>query len=387
MSKLFFVAPFDPLNVSKSRFFAANKKISLILGILSDIGYDVVLVSSIFQKDSTSNFLQKSYLYKLDNGKLVNVVISKFSSFSKIDYFFKLLNLKRIINFSIQKFGAPDVVWVYNAYSFEILCIKYLKKKSVLFSVLEFEDWHFSRGIGLKSILDWTIWKTNTHLIDFSFCVNSFLENISRVNKTPCFIFPGFIEFVDNDDKTSFNIVHKPIVCGYFGGLTKDKGMVFLLRLINLSIKRNMDITWTITGEGPYSKFFEDLRANFPEKVFFFGRVDEVVLQKLIRSVNVLLNPHIPNKGIFPFKVFEYLSYEKLIISSYFDLPDTLLYLKDSIIINKLDEQLWLDQILKFHSLILDYRSKISESKGKLFIDYSHEAIKSRILDLLGKFL
>jgi hypothetical protein len=159
------------------------------------------------------------------------------------------------------------------------------------------------------------------------------------------------------------------------------------LRLINLSIKRNMDITWTITGEGPYSKFFEDLRANFPEKVFFFGRVDEVVLQKLIRSVNVLLNPHIPNKGIFPFKVFEYLSYEKLIISSYFDLPDTLLYLKDSIIINKLDEQLWLDQILKFHSLILDYRSKISESKGKLFIDYSHEAIKSRILDLLGKFL
>lgn len=386
MSRLFFVAPFDPLHASNSRFFAANKKISLVLGILTDIGFDVVLISSSPQLSNASFFLHTSYLYKLYNGKSINVVISKFSSYSKFDYFFKLIRIKKIINFSKKKFGSPDVVWVYNAYAFEILSLRYLKKNR-LFSVLEFEDWHFSRGIGFKPILDWLIWKSNKHLIDFSFCVNTFLADISVVNKTPFFLFPGFVELINYEDQPPSNKVYKPIACGYFGGLTKDKGMDFLLRLIKLSIDRNLNITWTITGDGPYLKYFDDLGLNFPEKVFCFGKVEELVLHKLIMSVDVLLNPHLPNKGVFPYKVFEYISYEKLIISSNFDLPDSLLYLKDSIIISEMTEQLWLDKISLFSILILDYRSKIKESKDKLFLEYSRDAMKSKLRDLFKYFL
>jgi len=387
MKKLFFVAPFDPLVSSNTRYFAANKKTTLILNILSDIGFDIVLISSFPQSGNTATFSPRSFIYELENGKSIYVVISKFSNWSKLDYFFRLLFFKKVINFSIKKFGSPDVVWVYNAYSFEILCLKYLKKDLNIFSVLEFEDWHFSRGVTLKSLIDWAIWRSSISSIDFSVCVNVFLANISKDHKIPCFILPGIIETINHKQKTISKTARESIICGYFGGLTKDKGMKFLLNLVYLSIKENYNITWIITGAGPFSDNFKELKMKFPQKILFYGRVDEIKLAKIISSVDILLNPHIPNKGVFPFKILEYISYEKLVFSSILDLPESLSYFNDAIVINRINEDIWLQQILNFHSLKLKYKSKILTCKEKVLLDYSYEAVSIKLQYILNEHL
>jgi len=387
MKKLFFVAPFDPLFASNSRYFAANKKITFILRILSDIGFDIVLISSFPQSGNTKAFSIESYIYELGNGKSIDVVVSKFAIWPKLDYFFRLLFYKKVINFSIKKFGNPVVVWIYNAYSFEMLCLKYLKNYLSIFSVLEFEDWHFSRGVTLKSLIDWVTWRNNISSIDFTVCVNVFLSNISKDHKIPCFILPGIIEAINHKQKTISNTARESIFCGYFGGLTKDKGMIFLLNLINAAIKENYNITWIITGAGPFSKDFNELKMNFPQKVVFYGKVEEAKLAKIISSVDILLNPHIPNKGVFPFKILEYISYEKLVFSSILDFPESLSYFRDSIVINPINEQMWLQQILQFNTLKLKYKSKILICKEKVLFEYSREAIKMKFQSILNEQL
>ena len=58
-----------------------------------------------------------------------------------------IFKIPKIFNYAINNFGIPDIVYTYNAYAFEMKAAKYLKDKYGSFVLLEFDDWHFARGI------------------------------------------------------------------------------------------------------------------------------------------------------------------------------------------------------------------------------------------------
>ena len=252
---IYFIAPFDPDGFKLTRFLAAHKKIQFILNLLSETKHDVFLICS-----TPNTKLKKPTRIvstKLVNNRKIKALIPEFSINSKLNMVRNILKIPKIINYAIRNFGIPDVVYTYNAYAFEMKAAKYLSDKCGSFVVLEFDDWHFARGINAKAIVDWFYWRKALSSIDYSFSVNQYLEDINEKYGIKNSLLPGTVNEEIIQLKTT-NPPFKPekndITCGYFGGLTKDKGADFLIKMIQMSINRKLNIKWFVTGKGPFDE-------------------------------------------------------------------------------------------------------------------------------------
>jgi hypothetical protein len=104
-----------------------------------------------------------------------------------------IIKIPKIINHAINNFGKPDVVYTYNAYAFEMKAAKYLSDKCGSFVVLEFDDWHFARGINAKAIVDWFYWLRALSSINYSFSVNQFIEDVNEKYGIKSSLLPGTV--------------------------------------------------------------------------------------------------------------------------------------------------------------------------------------------------
>lgn len=382
---IFFIAAFDPTGFKLTRFLAANKKMQFMLDVLTTINYKVVLICS------TPNLKVKNPMrivdMELENKTIIKAVIpsSKLETI-KWNMVLNIFQIPSILKFAVNNFGQPNVVWTYNAYVFEMISSRYLSKKYNSYTILEFEDWHFSRGVNIKSILDWFYWKKALNNIDFSFCVNEFLQNKMKKFRIRNEFLPGTVDkniIFKGEQKIPFRNKSKIIKCGYFGGLTKDKGADFLIKMINKSMDQNLSIKWYITGAGPYKDSIEKLSKDIPNFVEYLGVVSDSELAEIVSNTDILLNPHIKMNGVFPFKIIEYAASGRLILSSDILLPTQYTWIKKAILFETLDVEKWLNIITKSSNIYIEKKDNIDYAKKKISIEFSKPEIRKKILKSL----
>jgi glycosyltransferase involved in cell wall biosynthesis len=173
------------------------------------------------------------------------------------------------------------------------------------------------------------------------------------------------------------------IKCGYFGGLTKDKGADFLIKMINESMDQNLSIKWYITGAGPYKDSIVKLSKDNPNFVEYLGVVSDLELAEIVSNTDILLNPHIQMNGVFPFKIIEYAASGRLILSSDILLPTQYDWIKKAILFETLDVEKWLSIITKSSNIYLEKKVNIDYAKKKISMDFSEHEIRNKILKSL----
>jgi glycosyltransferase involved in cell wall biosynthesis len=309
------VAPYSPIELSDNPHLGAARKIEMVIEALSTLNSNIVLVNTAHNSRKLSETVIETEI----SGIPVKHYSIKTYANPRLG---KLFNLKDA--FSIVKkcllLGNPDLVWIYNGYSFENLFSTIIKKKVNVPVVLEFEDWHFSRsrGINPKPYIDYIFWRINLKNINFAFGVNDNLVKIMSDHGVPSAILPGIVparltELCDREVGFSNEIVR----IGYFGGLSEEKGVDSVIKAIS---KITDGYIFVVSGAGPLERELDALSISYPDKLEFHGRVTEKKLYELIASVDVILNPHSPindmSQGVFPFKVVEAVASGKLLITT-----------------------------------------------------------------------
>ena len=292
-----------------------------------------------------------------------------------------LVDVEFIIERLVAKYGVPDLVWLYNGYAFESRAAKFLKNKYKVKVILEFEDWHFARnrGFNIKPFIDWYFWRKSLKFLDYGFAVNEFLlskftENRLRANLLPGTISSGISALGKLRPPFTFK---EKIRVGYFGGLSREKGVGFLLDLMPLTAKH---VTFVVTGSGELADELSKFKDIFPEKLEFFESVNDDELKNLMGSVDLIVNAHQVNDGIFPFKILESIASGRLLVSTYVNI-DSYDWLKNTIEFRELTLEDFVNGIHQSHEIYKIKSSAISNAAMIAQQLYSHEAIKVKIMN------
>ena len=371
IKRIIFVAPIQAVDQSTPKFLGATRKIFFLLNLLYGQGFEIVLLNSGAEMKRRQE--PRTGLLRISSVATVTYFCPATSSFTKLGRCLNILQAKKTLDWVLNSTDRPDFIWCYNAYAFEMIVARYAERKYGIKSVLEFEDWHFARSgwLNPKGLVDYFMWRRCASKIGFCFAVNNFLAEKMRKHTVPTALLPGvlddnLIELKETHPPFSKKKLHQ-ITCGYFGGLSIEKGAGFLLALIKTSLRDGLPIKWVITGNGPLANQFGQIAAQFPEFVSYFGTVTTFELARLMGSASVVLNPHTWMPGVFPFKILESVGSARLVISSPLDFPSELFWLKKSIVMIPLDVQDWLDTIILAPQIY---------AKNFLFIEQAHLTAK-----------
>ena len=118
--------------------------------------------------------------------------------------------------------------------------------------------------------------------------------------------------------------------------------------------------------------------------VTYFGVVSDIELAEIMGKTDVLLNPHIKMDGVFPFKLIEYVASGRLILSSDMSFPNKLKWIKDSILIEDLELDKWLETILQSSKNYNSNRQKLNSVSEKVSKKFSKLSIRDEIEKLLN---
>lgn len=380
---ILFIAPYDGRAPEKSPFIAAAKKMQFLLGVLKSIDSNLVLLNSFPQNDSIIG--DRLDAIEIGNGDTIERFTPSIKRLNWIGRLKLLLDEESIIERLVAQYGVPDLVWLYNGYAFESRAARILKKKYKAKVILEFEDWHFarSRGFSPKPFIDWFFWWKSLRFLDYGFAVNEFLLNKFTENGLPGNLLPGIIPSgINSLRELSPPFTNKETIrVGYFGGLSREKGVGFLLDLMPLTTE---NVTFVVTGSGELAGDLIRFKDTFPEKLEFFGTVNDDQLHNAFGSVDLIINAHEINHGIFPFKVLEAIASGRLLISTYLNI-DSFKWLKDTIEFRRLAVEDFANAIHQSHDIYKVKFSAITKAARTAEQLFSHEALKTRIMDLIGR--
>jgi len=383
---IYFIAQSSGEHSNSSSYLAGSKKINRLLNILQLSGYTVNLINTdIIVGDYDG--VRKDVL-KLSSGQSVRRLSLITRRSRKVGMMLNIVGFKGVFRNAEDYFGKPDLVWCYNAYALEMLFLRRAKKKFSSLTVLEFEDWHFSRNnvFNIKSLLDYMQWKSAFRSIDYCFAVNEFLMSKMTGKCKGISLLPGIVseDFINLSSKypDAFAKDDQCINVGYFGGLAKDKGGEFVLSLAKVAAQRQLSIKFHITGHGVLQDQFYKLSKQIPKYFAYYGAVEESILYDKMLSMDVLLNPHSEVVGVFPFKLIEYAATGIKIISSPIVLSDrALVYVFSQIDMLDLDVDQWLISIANEQDL--DARARALEIKEFVLENYSCQSIQNMIRNVI----
>ena len=312
------IAPYSPPSRLGTSHLGASRKLETIISIFSKLEESILLVNSAHND-------KKPATVKVDELNIcgVNVIEVTPPIYSKriVGKLRNLFDIDEVINV-IKKYGSPRFIWIYNGYAFEMLLATKVYKFFKAPIILEFEDWHFSRSRGFnpKPYIDYFLWRKAAKLISGAFVVNSNLAEVMRKFTNQVEMLPGIVpEVLSKIAKSSvpFSKTNEPIKVGFFGGLSVEKGADIVLDLAK----------WLpdgyvvhVTGAGPLENNFREFAKANPNRLFYYGRVNDSVLYELIGDCDVILNPHSSieamDNGVFPFKVIEAIASGRLLITT-----------------------------------------------------------------------
>jgi glycosyltransferase involved in cell wall biosynthesis len=311
------VAPYSPIG-SKNPNLGASRKLETIINVLSRVDKNIFLINSAHNMEVERWEGVRERKIEISGVNVVEFTPRLYKN-RPLGKLFNLFDISNLINL-IESKGVPSLIWVYNGYAFENFTIKALKKRFNSRAILEFEDWHFSRGRGLsiKPLLDYFSWSNVCDLYDASFCVNSNLARIMSSKGVVSYELPGIVSAgIGGLRSESIFKNNNRIVVGYFGGLSVEKGVDQLLRIIN---KCDKNIYFIICGAG---KLLTDVKAI--EKVSDGRLRCETNLEfgdmiNLMSECDILVNPHKVSEelldGLFPSKVLEAVGSGRMVIST-----------------------------------------------------------------------
>jgi glycosyltransferase involved in cell wall biosynthesis len=304
------VAPYSPANCGNPHLGAARKLEGCIEALLQ-LDPDIVLLNTAQQPPYEGDGAISI------NGTEVKVVSVRKYKVATWGKFINIFQVRRDIDSIIKKFGLPEIVWVYNAYSYEMLSIRRLAALGTAVRIVEFEDWIFARfrGINPKPIFDYICWIWSRRFITFAFCVNSTLINkVSNLN-IKASLLPGIVP--DNFGVMEERTLNKEgeLVVGYFGGLNEEKGLPMLLGAVGKTSHR-----FIICGSGPLESMVRVEAEHFKGRLDYFKNVDGKVLFDLYAKCHVIVNPHRVSadmlSGLFPSKVLEAIGSGAVVVST-----------------------------------------------------------------------
>ena len=307
------IAPFSPGLAAPH--LGAAKKIELVLGLLYRLRFELHLVDSAHPTlafarelyscpsqvgDTPIRLWRPPCFPNRKLGKLINVALAH-------GFMRNLLAL------------SPDLVWVYNSYSFEARAALFLKQRSRCKVVLELEDLPLARRRSLnpKPWLDQYYFPRLLANSDLVTCVNAGLLDLPELASRRKMLLPSLLqqELVDAPATPRFG--HAGRRLGYFGGLDAEKGALILLQLVPV-----MPASWrlVVTGAGEFEDQFRLAQERHPDRIEYHGRVSNEEVIRLMRSCDAIVNPHSPitlmKGGVFPFKVCEALASGAVLIST-----------------------------------------------------------------------
>jgi glycosyltransferase involved in cell wall biosynthesis len=315
-----FIAPYSVVNRTHNQNLGATRKIEFLLALAARLG-DVVLVNTLH--DGASRAPREMRECRFSGARIREIALSHYS----VRTVGKMLNLFEVqaVSRELHELGRPEIVWIYNAYAFEVMLARTLTRKFGARLVFQFDDWLLSRRLlHPKPLVDYLAWRHLLPKPSVCFAVNDHLAARENMRSGASVVLcPGVVS--DELDavcaaRPPFDgpADHRPVV-GYFGGLWTEKGADIVLDTIRQSKGR---FTFHICGTGPLAGEFEKLGAA-GENMHFHGRVDDSTLFDLISRCDVLLNVHVSiekmGNGVFPFKVVEYVASGRLVLST--DLP------------------------------------------------------------------
>lgn len=309
----YLVAPYSPLGRSALVHLGAAKKIAAVIGVLASLGYRVRLINS-------AHNAAEFRTHQLRRSTIGGVRLLELTPFT-VPWrpLGKVLNLCSAYRWGrrLARRQRQSLVWIYNGYAFESLFALCSGKHSRL--VVELEDLPFSRrrgGLDLKNRLDSALL---SRVLTQACLVTAVNEMIAaslpglrcRVVSLPSILDPG-VE--GRAFKRPFS--GSPYRIGYFGGLTVEKGANVLL-----SLAEDLPANWSmlVTGSGPLASRFREASARVDRVSFRESASDSEVLS-LMGECDLLVNPHTSiaamRDGVFPFKVYEYVSTGRLVAST-----------------------------------------------------------------------
>jgi glycosyltransferase involved in cell wall biosynthesis len=387
---VFFVAPLAHVDRDKPTFLAAHKKIFLLIEILRSSGHEVVLINSGpamgVKQGSRAGDVQ------LSDGSSIPYLLPSRYRWAKWGRLLNILSARKLIDDAVMRWGKPDLIWCYNGYGFEMRAARHAKLQYGSRILLEFEDWHFARSTVLnpKAAIDWILWRLVVSRIDYALVVNHWLARRLASQGVMSELLPGVL----SDRVVSLPVEAPPFLtgrgasvrCGYFGGLTEEKGAGFVAELVELTALRSLPIHWIVTGLGPLSKEFRVLAGKYPDVLDFHESVPDPKLWQLMGSADVMLNPHERNRGVFPFKVLEAVASGRLVISTPLEIENGELdWLGQAVFCEPLASETWLQAIVGAREIFLSRRVEIRRASEVAAARYSRPALQIRLHDLLQR--
>jgi glycosyltransferase involved in cell wall biosynthesis len=371
--KVFFVTDSNSEITRETKFFGASKKIRIILSLLMKQGYIVYIIKSGPDMGIRQPICVNELL--ISKGKKIKCLTIPRYYYNKFGRLKNIFDARSVLQSAVNKFGVPDLVWCYNAYAFQMHFASLAKQQYKSKVVLEFEDWHFSRSgiFNPKAILDWYFWRKAIPFIDYCYAVNPWIEEKMKKNGIDSFILPGILsQEIVNLKPNVYKKKKKILHIGYFGGLNAEKGGLLLLELVNLCKDQGYNFKFHITGNGDLMPKFDFLSKSYNELIKYYGVVDDKTFNNIIGKMDILLNPHLQNKGILPFKLLEGIASGRIVLSGPLNLSGTSLeWLLQGVRVVNLKAQLWLDEIIKISKKSNLYDEKLKKIRKKTIKLYS----------------
>lgn len=315
---IFIVAPYSIIGRQRSQHLGAARKLETIIGLLSQLSSNIVLINTSHDEIRSTPLQIKTI--QVNNTNVYEITPPCFSK-RKIGKLLNLLQLEQVIDAAIG-LGMPSLVWLYNGYAFESLFAVAIRKMTSCPIVLEFEDWHFSRGRGFnpKPYIDFVTWRKAMSVATHAYTVNAELAKKVARYSVPTNLLPGIVPATLAAiacNSPPFTHEQSLLKIGFFGGLSAEKGVDTLLELIEL-LPAGFQLL--MSGSGPLEGALRDKAERFPDRLAFHGRVSDDRLYELISECDVILNPHHPiaamSNGIFPFKVIEAIASGRVLVST-----------------------------------------------------------------------
>lgn len=299
---------------------AAFRKIRLILSALVDLGCETTLIESLHVGGAGAFRPTGVLRADLGEGRETGVLRPFALPIPRLTKAAQALAAPLFARRIVRDF-APDLLWIYNGYLFEARLAMALAKRGVPF-VLELEDLPTARRsfpFNIKAALDARMFDDVARRAAAALCVNSDLCARLRPLNSNVFLFPPIVAPSIEQSAVNRNppFSRRPIRVGYGGGLDEEKGAGALLGLIDL-LPPDMELH--VVGVGPMAAALQEALARRPERGCFHGYLPDDRFVDFLCSMDVLINPHrdiaAMGRGVFPFKIFEYLAAGAVVVTT-----------------------------------------------------------------------
>ena len=281
---------------------AAQNKSNYMIEMFKVGGNSVTIWSNAWTSSHSGHFY-KGFQSKLDE----NVFYSDILGIPFLNVWTCKRSCKKFFD-KMCKRNKFDAIVFYNMRLENAPIALYAKKKYNIPIYLQYED-GLTRDANIKGLKKWLYGRMERRTLpklDGAFLVTSKISV-----SCPSLVVRGAIR---ENEKTIARYAHEKPILLFSSTLDRQRGAAVLIDALKYTKK---DFTLIVTGRGELEKMISGCQD---ERVDYRGYIDYEEYRKLLGEADICINSQLSHAEFgnvsFPSKIFEYLSSEKLVISS-----------------------------------------------------------------------